>query len=446
MCDSRSRSPVARVPWEKVRLGELVLNHQSGVYKHRSQYGEGRNIVGVSDLFRHDRIHGQSFRRVRLSAAEVTRFGLQVGDLVYAESSLVLEGIAKTLHVAENGEGTVFAWHTRRLRPKLSRVCPAYLSLSLASEGSRRFVITRATQTALTGIPVAAYLKTPVYLPPLPEQRRIAEILDTLDEAIRKTEQVISKLQQVKQGLLHDLLTRGIDEHGELRDPERHPEQFKDSPLGWIPRGWEVVPLGGLLDSVIDFRGRTPRKLGMQWGGGAIPALSAKNVRQGGIDLSLETYYGSVALYGRWMTRGDASKGDVLITMEAPLGNIAQIPDERRYILSQRVVLLKYRSAAASPDFMAVQMRAGPFQANLRRWSTGTTATGIQRAKLVKVPVVVPPSQEQQHIACRVQALEARLVDESSGAAKLRTLKQGLMDDLLTGRVRVPITAEEQSA
>ncbi len=74
-------------------------------------------------------------------------------------------------------------------------------------------------------------------LPPLPEQRRIAEILDTLDEAIRKTEQVIAKLQQMKQGLLHDLLTRGIDDNGELRDPERHPEQFKDSPLGRIPRG-----------------------------------------------------------------------------------------------------------------------------------------------------------------------------------------------------------------
>ena len=83
--------------------------------------------------------------------------------------------------------------------------------------------------------------KFPWRLPPLPEQRRIAEILDTLDEAIRKTEQVIAKLQQMKQGLLHDLLTRGIDDNGELRDPDRHPEQFKDSPLGRIPREWEVA-------------------------------------------------------------------------------------------------------------------------------------------------------------------------------------------------------------
>ena len=85
-------------------------------------------------------------------------------------------------------------------------------------------------------------------LPPLPEQHRIAEILDTLDEAIRKTEQVIAKLDQMKQGLLHDLLTRGLDDNGELRDPVRHPEQFKDSPLGRIPKDWAVNALTELAE------------------------------------------------------------------------------------------------------------------------------------------------------------------------------------------------------
>jgi len=71
---------------------------------------------------------------------------------------------------------------------------------------------------------------------PVNDQRRIAEILDTLDETIQKTEQLIAKLKQIKQGLLHDLLTRGIDENGQLRDPIAHPEQFKDSVLGRIPK------------------------------------------------------------------------------------------------------------------------------------------------------------------------------------------------------------------
>jgi len=75
------------------------------------------------------------------------------------------------------------------------------------------------------------------------ERSAIAYILDTADEAIVKTETLIAKLKAIKQGLLHDLLTRGLDENGELRDPERPPEQFKDSPLGLIPGEWEVLPL-----------------------------------------------------------------------------------------------------------------------------------------------------------------------------------------------------------
>ena len=76
------------------------------------------------------------------------------------------------------------------------------------------------------------------------EQRKIARILDTLDTTIRETEAIIAKLKAVKQGLLHDMLTRGLDENGELRPPQSEaPHLYKDSPLGWIPRQWEQTVL-----------------------------------------------------------------------------------------------------------------------------------------------------------------------------------------------------------
>lgn len=274
--------------------------------------------------------------------------------------------------------------------------------------------------------------------PPILEQRRIVEVLDTLDNALQKADQLISKLKQMKQGLLHNLLTCGIDENSELRNPEQHPEQFKKSPLGRIPRGWELHAFGELLALVIDYRGRTPKKLGMEWGG-YIPALSANNVKMGEVDLSQDTYYGSEALYSRWMTGGDAQRGDVLITMEAPLGNIAQIPDNNKYILSQRVILLRFDASQMVNDFAAWQMRTDRFQKHLIRWSTGTTATGIQRAQLVKIPMLVPPISEQVQIADALASVDARLVREQLNAEKLRLLKQGLMEDLLTGRV--PVTS-----
>ncbi len=82
-------------------------------------------------------------------------------------------------------------------------------------------------------------------------------VLDTVDEAIAKTEAVIAKLKQVRAGLLHDLLTRGLDEHGQLRDPIAHPDQFQDSPVGRIPRPWEARTLAGLCSYIGS--GVTPR-------------------------------------------------------------------------------------------------------------------------------------------------------------------------------------------
>lgn len=216
------------------------------------------------------------------------------------------------------------------------------------------------------------------------------------------------------------------------------------------PSGWETRELGQVLEHVIDFRGRTPKKLGMDWGGGAIPALSANNVKMGGVNLSEPTFYGSDALYKRWMTSGESQHGDVLITMEAPLGNVAQIPDTQRYILSQRVVLLRFDPRTAVNAFAAHQMRSERVQRNLERWSTGTTATGIQRARLVHLPLVIPPLPEQHQITAILDTIDDAIRTTEQIIVKLKQLRQGLLQDLLTcgiddnGELRDPNSRPEQ--
>ena len=175
-----------------------------------------------------------------------------------------------------------------------------------------------------------------------------------------------------------------------------------------LPPGWAEMRLGDSLRALLDFRGRTPKKIGMSWGGGDIPALSALNVRLNSIDLSRTTHFGSNALYERWMTTGDPQRGDIVLTMEAPLGNVAQIPDDRRYILSQRVVLLKVQPGI-DPTFVAHQMRAPDFRADLLGRATGTTATGISQKRLVEVDLRVAPLPEQKRIADKLDALLARV-------------------------------------
>ncbi|MCL4745764.1 MAG: restriction endonuclease subunit S, partial [Burkholderiaceae bacterium] len=223
-----------------------------------------------------------------------------------------------------------------------------------------------------------------VFAPHLDEQSAIARILDTLDTQIERTQALIAKLEQVKEGLLHDLLTRGVDENGELRpSAEDAPELYKASALGLIPREWEAIPLKSVIQHTIDFRGRTPRKLGMDWGGGDILALSANNVQPGRIDTSREAYFGSEELYQRWMTNGCTQKGDVLLTMEAPLGNIAQIPDDAKYILSQRVIALRFDPAQILNDFAFWQMQSEEFQTSMALRSTGRATALIHHSGLI---------------------------------------------------------------
>ena len=127
---------------------------------------------------------------------------------------------------------------------------PGFVFHWTQSEALRRRALAFMSGSAGQQRVQAAFFKRfAVPLFPKPEQARIAEVLDTVDEAIHSTEQVIAKLDQVKRGLLHDLLTRGIDDNGEIRDPVRHPEQFKDSPLGRIPKAWEILAVSKLLSA-----------------------------------------------------------------------------------------------------------------------------------------------------------------------------------------------------
>lgn len=302
----------------------------------------------------------------------------------------------------------------------------------------------RSNATAQAGVYLGELAKILVPEPVPVEQSEIVQVLDTLDAAINETEAIVAKLDAVKQGLLRDLLTRGIDASGDLRPPQAEaPHLYKPSPLGWIPKEWNTPVIGDTIEHVIDFRGRTPKKLGMSWGGGDILALSANNVQRGRIDVSREAYFGSEQLYRKWMTSGDLRKGDVLLTMEAPLGNVAQVPDESKYILSQRVIALRFKPNTVLNDFAFWQMQGSEFQRAMVGRSTGSTATGIQRAELVKLYIKAPHTDEQDLIAKRLFAIEQKLASELGVLEKQQQEKIGLMDDLLTGRVRVtPLLAK----
>lgn len=181
-----------------------------------------------------------------------------------------------------------------------------------------------------------------------------------------------------------------------------------------------------------DYRGKTPKKLGMNWGGGTIKALSANNVEKGKINFDKECYLASEQLYKIWMNKGDCEKGDVLMTMEAPLGNIAQIPDDKKYILSQRTLLFKTRKEIVNNDYLFYVLSDKAFQDELIKNSTGSTVVGIQQKKLARLKINLPSLTFQKHISTILRTADAIIEKTQSAIDKYKAIKQGMLQDLFT--------------
>lgn len=195
---------------------------------------------------------------------------------------------------------------------------------------------------------------------------------------------------------------------------------------------WSDYKIDDIVIDYYDYRGKTPKKLGMNWGGGEIKALSANNVEQGKINFAKECYLASEALYQIWMHKGDCEKGDVIITMEAPLGNIAQIPDDKQYILSQRTLLFKTKPEIVHNDYLFYLLSDKEFQDELIKYSTGSTVVGIQQKRLAKINLKLPSLIQQRRIARILSTCDAVIEKTQTTIAKYKAIKQGMLHDLFT--------------
>lgn len=168
--------------WEQCKLSDVVISHNAGVYISKDIYGEGTNIIGVGDIYDDDVVKGKVYR---LAPVKDDKFLLKKGDLIYGESSLVPEGIARTMYVNENGSGTAFAWHTRRVGVDQNKVNSHVLALQINYvKESREHLMRVSTQTALTGMTTEGYFSTPISFPSLMEQAKISEFFTKLDNLI----------------------------------------------------------------------------------------------------------------------------------------------------------------------------------------------------------------------------------------------------------------------
>jgi type I restriction enzyme S subunit len=287
--------------------------------------------------------------------------------------------------------------------------------------------------SAQPGLNLSDVEKMCVVIPAPYDQIKITAVLDMVDEAIGKTEAVIAKLKQLRAGLLHDLLTLGLDENGELRDPIAHPEQFQNSPLGRIPKAWRCDVLGSLVSPA------RPIVYGILMPGrgypGGVPVIKVKDIKDGKIDISdlLLTDPRIDEAY----RRSRVSAGDLLFTIRGTVGRMAFVPPELDAAnITQDTARISLEET--NPLFIArwLEMLVPKRFIDVR--TIGVAVKGINLEDVRRIPVIVAPKPEQDAIAGFVASHEKLILAVSKELACLLALKSGLMNDLLTGRVRVP--------
>ena len=208
------------------------------------------------------------------------------------------------------------------------------------------------------------------------------------------------------------------------------PQGYKDSPLGIIPKEWEVKRLGEICDYV-DYRGKSPNKSSK-----GIFLVTAKNIREGYIDYEASQEFIPIDEFKEAMRRGKAQIGDVLITTEAPLGHVAQI-DNPNIALAQRVI--KYRAKNGLLNtYLKHFLMSEKFQTILTANATGSTALGIKGSRLHQLPIAFPGIEEQNNILLILNLWDVAIEKQSDLIEKIKLRKRALMQQLLTGKKRLP--------
>jgi type I restriction enzyme S subunit len=306
--------------------------------------------------------------------------------------------------------------------------------LTAASHGSTMKHITRKELERFSALFPAS----------LDEQKKIAQILLTVDQAIEQTEALIAKQQRIKTGLMQDLLTRGIDEHGQLRSEHTH--AFKDSPLGRVPVEWEVLKLGALLKDI--HQGWSPDCESDPADIGCWGVLKTTAVVWHGYQ-----DFENKALPEKLQARDhlEIKAGDILMTRAGPnsrVGVLSYVRETREKLMLSDKIYRLVPSEKMDGRFLCHALASGPTQQHLSNLKTGMaeSQTNISQEIVKALLTFVPSKIEQSMIADRIDKIKDEENVGHLSLKKLQSLKTALMQDLLTGGKRVTDLLESLAA
>ena len=354
---------------------------------------------------------------------EIQNCHLEVGDVVITKDSETPDDIGVPAVVREEIPDLVCGYHLAILRPVKSALDGEYLNYALGMENAKRQFQMYANGITRFGLRAGDIKRVGILLPPLPDQRKIAAILSSVDDAIEKTQEVIDQVQVVKRGLMQELLTRGL--------PGRH-TRFKQTEIGEIPADWRIVRVGQ-IGAVEAGRQRSPWAKGERR-----PYLRVANVYDGYIDT---TSLLSMPFTEREFSRYKLALGDLLLNegqSRELVGRCAEYAGYPPECCFQNTLVRFQAGDQVTARFAFWVFRhyfySGVFS-DIARQTTSVAHLGVRR--FADVMLALPSLAEQVKITENIEVIGSREDSERDKLGQLSVVKSALMSVLLTGELRV---------
>ena len=415
-----SRAPARALPegWREVRLGDVCDTPRYGANAPARPFDPDLpRYVRITDISDEGRLQADDVRSA--DPEKVEGYELHAGDLLFARSG----SVGRTyLYRPEDGP-CVYAGYLIRFRPDPGVALPRYVDLYTHSPSYQRWVESVLHVGAQPNINATEYSSLPILLPPLAEQRAIAAVLDAIDEAIERTEEVIAATERVRDALLHELLTRGL--------PGRHSKCVDVPGLGTVPACWDVVRLGDVCQRP-EYGANTP----------ALP-----------FDPALPRYVRITDITddGRLRTEGARSAepsatrgykldpGDLLFARSGATVGKTYLHHRQDGPCAYAGYLIRFRAlpAVASPEFLERWTRSQFYSKWVASMLRAGAQPNINAAEYSSLRLPLPPLEEQQAIAAVLGGAEGTIERAREERAGLHSLQASAADALLTGRVRV---------
>lgn len=391
--------------WEERKLGDVAEFNPKSVVPERFEYVDLESVVGT-ELIGHR-------KEAKTTAPSRAQRLAKNGDIFYQTvRPYQKNNYLFNLHC----DNYVFSTGYAQIRPYIDSL---FLFSRLQEERFVKAVLDRCTGTSYPAINSNKLADIDIQFPTEnEEQLEIGQLFATLDNLITQHQREHEQTANIKKAMLEKMFPKAGATTPEIRFAE-------------FSGDWEERELFDNISSIIDFRGRTPRKLGLDWSDSGYLALSALNVKDGYIDPSADAHFGDQKLYDKWMSGHELHKGQVLFTTEAPMGNVALVPDDQRYILSQRVIAFNVEPEMITDNFLSTLLRSPRTLNQLLSLSSGGTAKGVSQKSMSELIVWAPKNlDEQKCISDYFSALDRLLSLQQRRLAKLKSIKLALLENM----------------